>query len=360
MELHPSAVQLLDENGVFTDHANYPLALGHKEIRDLYKTMALVRSLDTEAVRLQRQGKMNLWCPVASQEAAQVGSAAALRVHDRAFPQGREFGVGVTLGLAPHDLLRVWKGEVLGGGWDPRESVLALYTFPIGSQAPHATGYAMGMVRDKVDGAALCYVGDGAFGSGDVHESLNWSAVFNLPVVFFCQNNQYAISVPFSRQSATPIFQRGSGFGVRSVQIDGNDLLACHAVVKAELERAQAGEGPALIEALTYRVGPHTTSDDASRYREAAEEDLWRGRDPIDRVRTYLLSSEIADQAWLDEVEADIREQTTAFRGECLSVTPPEPGELFDHTYAEMPSNLAAEVRSIAEFDLEATDWNRP
>ena len=253
--------------------------------------MVLVRRIDTEAIALQRQGELGLWASLLGQEAAQIGSGRALSPKDMAFPSYREHGVAWCRGLDPLRLLELFRG-VNNGGWDPEEHKFHLYTIVIGDQTLHATGYAMGIQRDTAeDEAVIVYFGDGATSQGDVSEAFAWASVYNAPVVFFCQNNQYAISAPQERQSRVPLYQRSSGFGFPGVQVDGNDVLACYAVTKQALRAAREGEGPTLIEAFTYRMGAHTTTDDPTRYRLASELETWRLRDPIERVRSYLARS---------------------------------------------------------------------
>src|SRR5699024_8242214 len=236
-----------------------------------------------------------LWPPSLGQEAAQVGSAHALAPQDFVFPSYREHGVAKVRGLDLNSLLLLYRGQE-HGGWDPREHNFTTASLVIGSHTLHATGYAMGIQRDgdvgtgdpARDRCVVTYYGDGASSQGDVNEALVFAASTGAPVVFFCQNNQWAISVPSATQSRTPLADRGTGFGIPSVRVDGNDVIACYAVTAAAVERAHSGGGPTLIEAVTYRMGAHTTSDDPTRYRTAAEEDQWRRRDPLERLRTHL------------------------------------------------------------------------
>src|ERR1700689_769754 len=295
-------IQILTPEGERTDHPEYPL--GDVDIKGMYRDMVLVRRIDTEAVALQRQGELGLWPPLLGQEAAQVGSGRALSPRDMAFPSYREHGVAWCRGLDPLRLLELFRG-VNHGGWDPEEHKFHLYTIVIGDQTLHATGYAMGIKSDGVeDEAAIVYFGDGATSQGDVSEAFAWSSVFNAPVVFFCQNNQWAISAPAERQSRAPIHQRASGFGFPGVRVDGNDVLACYAVTKHALRAAREGQGPMLIEAFTYRMGAHTTTDDPTRYRLSSELEAWRLRDPIERVRSYLARTGEADSSFFEEVKA--------------------------------------------------------
>jgi pyruvate dehydrogenase E1 component alpha subunit len=260
----------LTPEGERVEDSSYPLD-DDADIKGMYRDMVLVRRVDTEAIALQRHGELGLWASLLGQEAAQIGSGRALSARDMAFPSYREHGVAWTRGLDPMRLLELFRG-VTNGSWDPEEHKFHLYTIVIGDQTLHATGYAMGIQRDGADDeAVIVYFGDGATSQGDVSEAFAWSSVFHAPVVFFCQNNQWAISAPQERQSPVPLYRRASGFGFPGIRVDGNDVLACYAVTKKALAAAREGQGPTLIEAFTYRMGAHTTTDDPTRYRMASE-----------------------------------------------------------------------------------------
>ncbi|WP_326595153.1 pyruvate dehydrogenase (acetyl-transferring) E1 component subunit alpha [Streptomyces sp. NBC_01803] len=303
-------------------------------LREMYRDMVMVRSLDAEATALQRQGELGLWTPLLGQEAAQVGSAHALRADDFVFPSYREHGVAWCRGVDPMHLLKLFRG-VTHGAWDPDEHNFHLYTLVVGAHPLHATGYAMGLTRDGSDAAAVAYFGDGATSQGDVAEAFTFAAVHDAPVVFFCQNNQWAISEPTERQSRVPIFRRASGFGFPGVRVDGNDVLACLAVTRAALEYVRAGHGPVLIEAFTYRMGAHTTSDDPTRYRRAAEVDEWRAKDPIERLRTHLIRTGHAGDDFFSGVAAEAADLTHRVRREVRTMPSPGPEAMFDHVYAD-------------------------
>jgi 2-oxoisovalerate dehydrogenase E1 component alpha subunit len=334
-------IQLLTPEGERTDHPEYPL--GDVDIKGMYRDMVLVRRIDTEAIALQRQGELGIWASLLGQEAAQIGSGRALSPKDMAFPSYREHGVAWCRGLDPLRLLELFRG-VTNGAWDPEEHKFHLYTIVIGDQTLHATGYAMGIQRDTAeDEAAIAYFGDGATSQGDVSEAFAWASVFNAPVVFFCQNNQYAISAPQERQSRAPLYQRSRGFGFPGVRVDGNDVLACYAVTKKALQAARDGQGPTLIEAFTYRMGAHTTTDDPTRYRLASELEAWRLRDPIERVRSYLARTGQANSAFFEEVEAEAKELGVHIRDACRALPDPAPLALFDHVYTSANAILDAE-----------------
>jgi len=225
-----------------------------------------------------------------------------------------------------------------------------LFRSVIGSQTLHATGYAMGLQRDGSDGAAMAFFGDGASSQGDVNEAFVWASVFQAPIVFFCQNNQWAISEPLERQSRIPLYQRARGFGFPGVRVDGNDVLAVLAVTRAALERAREGSGPTLIEAFTYRMGPHTTSDDPTRYRLAAELETWKLKDPIERMKAYLSRNAMATGEFFDQVDREADELAAHIRAGCLALADPDPITLFDHVYAGGSSLLDEEREQLASY----------
>lgn len=342
----PGLVQLLTPEGERVEHPDWSIDLTDDEYRGLYRDLVLVRRFDAEATALQRQGELGLWASLLGQEAAQVGSGRALTEQDYAFPTYREHGVAWCRGVDPLNLLGMFRG-VNHGGWDPNSNNFHLYTIVIGAQALHAVGYAMGQQRSGREGAVVAYFGDGASSQGDVSEAFTFAAVFNAPVVFFCQNNQWAISEPTERQMRVPLYQRAAGFGFPGVRVDGNDVLACLAVTRGALERARRGEGPMLIEAFTYRMGAHTTSDDPTRYRLAAELEAWKLKDPIERLKAYLHKNGLADADFFAELEAESDELAKRVRQGVRNMPDPDPTQMFEHTYAE-PHPLVDEER--AEF----------
>jgi pyruvate dehydrogenase E1 component alpha subunit len=342
----PDLVQLLTPEGERVDHPDYALEISDGELRDIYRDLVLVRRWDVEATALQRQGELGIWASLLGQEAAQVGAGRALRPDDMAFPTYREHGVAWTRGVDPLHVISLFRG-VDYGGWDPTETGFNLYTVVIGAQCLHATGYAMGLQRDGTETATLAFLGDGATSQGEVNEAMIWAATFAAPVVFFCQNNQYAISVPIERQSRVPLFQRASGFGFPGVRVDGNDVLAVLAVTRSALAAAREGQGPTFIEAFTYRMGAHTTSDDPTRYRLASELEEWKLRDPIARVKAYLSRSGIAGHDFFDSVEAEADQLAARIRTGTLEMPDPPGTAIFDTAYAELPEEL---VRQRGEF----------
>jgi len=352
-------IQLLTPEGERVDHPDYPLDLSSADIRGMYRDLVLVRRIDTEAISLQRQGELGIWASLLGQEAAQIGSGRALGPDDMAFPTYREHGVAWCRGIDPVKLLELYRG-VSHGGWDPAERKFHLYTIVIGAQTLHATGYAMGIQRDGAVGnggdgkdsgeAVIVYFGDGATSQGDVNEAFVWASVFNAPIVFFCQNNQWAISEPLEKQTRIPLYQRARGFGFPGFRVDGNDVLACYAVTQKALQAAREGQGPTLIEAFTYRMGAHTTTDDPTRYRLASELELWKLKDPIERVRAYLVRTGQAEPEFFAEVDAEAKQIGARVREACRTMPDPPPLDIFDHVYAGPQAILQAEREQYAAY----------
>ncbi|MFE2555590.1 pyruvate dehydrogenase (acetyl-transferring) E1 component subunit alpha [Streptomyces sp. NPDC059352] len=345
----PELVQLLTPEGERVQHPDYDIDLSAEELRGLYRDMVLTRRFDAEATSLQRQGELGLWASLLGQEAAQIGSGRALRDDDYVFPTYREHGVAWVRGVDPTNLLGMFRG-VNHGGWDPSTNNFHLYTIVLGSQTLHATGYAMGIAKDGADSAVLAYFGDGASSQGDVNESFVFSAVYNAPVVFFCQNNQWAISEPTEKQTRVPLYQRAAGFGFPGVRVDGNDVLACLAVTRWALERARRGEGPTLIEAFTYRMAAHTTSDDPTKYRRDEEREAWEAKDPIQRLKAYMENEGHADAAYFEELEAESEALGKQVREVVRAMPVPEHMAIFDHTYADGHALVDEERAEFAAY----------
>lgn len=345
-------IQLIDPDGHRLGHPEYDPWV--QDVDDdmlvrLYEDMVVIRRIDTEATFLQRQGELALWPPFLGQEASQIGSGRALRADDFAFSSYRENGVAYCRGVDYADLVRVWRGNA-HSGWDPFEVNMATPQVIIGAQTLHAAGYAMGIKYDGADSAAVAYFGDGATSQGDVNEAMVFAASFQAPVVFFCQNNQWAISEHVSLQASAPLALRAPGFGIPGVQVDGNDVLAVLAVTRAALDRARNGGGPTFIEAVTYRMGPHTTADDPLRYRNPGELEGWAAKDPVARVSALLkargkltaeLEASVAAKA--DQVAADMR-------AACISMSDPAPLDVFEHVYSTPNSWLERQRNDYANY----------
>ncbi|MGA4840736.1 pyruvate dehydrogenase (acetyl-transferring) E1 component subunit alpha [Streptomyces sp. G45] len=354
----PQLVQLLTPEGERVSNPEYDKYVADitpDDLRVLYRDMVLTRRFDAEAVTLQRQGELGLWPSLLGQEAAQVGSGRATRDDDYVFPTYREHGVAWCKGVDPTLLLGMFRG-VNNGGWDPNSNGFQLYTIVIGSQALHATGYAMGVAKDGADSAVIAYFGDGASSQGDVAEAFTFAAVYNAPVVFFCQNNQWAISEPTEKQSRVPLYQRAQGYGFPGVRVDGNDVLASLAVTKWALERARAGEGPSLVEAFTYRMGAHTTSDDPTRYRREEEREAWKAKDPIARLKAHLEAEGHADEGFFAELDAEAEALGKRVREVVRQMPDPEPMSIFENIYADGHALVDEERAQFAAYQASFVD----
>lgn len=359
-------VQLLTPAGERVAHPDYDAwaaDLDGDRLRAMYRDMVLTRRFDVEATSLQRQGELALYAQCLGQEAAQIGSGHALAPQDHVFPSYREHGVALARGLEMTDLLRLFRG-VDHGGWDPAAHNFHLFTLVIGSHTLHATGYAMGVQRDGLvgtgdparDTAVVTYFGDGATAQGDVSEALVFASVNQAPVVLFCQNNQFAISEPTTRQARVPIAHRAPGFGIPSVRVDGNDVLATYAVTREALERARTGGGPTFVEAFTYRMGAHTTSDDPTRYRTAEQEEYWRQRDPIERLRLHLEATGELPEVFQAQLAAEADALGEHVRTTVRAMAAPAPRTMFDHVYATPNAVVDAEREWFTRYETSFAD----
>lgn len=317
--------------------------------RALYRDMVLTRRIDAEGFALQRQGQLGLWPPCRGQEAVQVGTTHALEPRDMIFPSYRETGVLLARGGRASDFVLAWRGEA-HAAYDVHRLKMAPMQVIIGAHTLHATGYAMGIQRDGADEVAVAYFGDGATSQGDVNEAMVFAASYSAPVVFVCSNNQWAISEPVGVQSRVPLAGRAPGFGIPSMRVDGNDVLACVAAMRWAVARARRGEGPAFLEAVTYRMGPHTTADDPSRYRDPEEVERWAQRDPITRFETYLRTLGILDDAHIAHVAAEADELAADVRAACTQARTRPAIEVLDDVYAEPHSALAEQRIAYAAY----------
>ncbi|WP_370646492.1 pyruvate dehydrogenase (acetyl-transferring) E1 component subunit alpha [Arthrobacter sp. zg-Y238] len=345
-------VQLVSPDGVRTPDPLYDRwieDIDGARLQELYIDMAVIRRIDTEATALQRQGELGLWPPLLGQEAAQIGSVRSLRSSDFVFPSYRENGVAYCRGVEVGDLMRVWRGNA-GAGWDPYQVNMAPTQVIIGAQTLHAAGYAMGITRDGTDDAVISYFGDGATSQGDVSEAMVFAASFNSPVVFFCSNNQWAISEPVALQAQVPIANRAPGFGIPSIRVDGNDVLAVMAATREALDRARSGNGPTFIEAVTYRMGPHTTADDPTRYRDSAELDQWRRKDPLSRLQALLASMGLFSDEFAAEAGRRADDVAAELRAACLGMPDPLPADVFAHVYSEPHSWLDRQQEQYSRY----------
>jgi pyruvate dehydrogenase E1 component alpha subunit len=317
------------------------VGLDREALRSLLRWMVFARRLDRACIALQRQGELTVYPGFEGQEAAQVGSAVALGSDDFVFPTFRELAAALVRGVDPVQYLAYHRGTWHGGPYDPHATRFGPICIPVATQLVHAVGYAMGL---RLDGAAACalgYFGDGSASEGDFHEAANLAGVFGAPVILFCQNNGWAISVPTAQQSRGEIWRRAEGLGFPGVLVDGNDVLAVYRVTRDARDRALAGAGPTLIEARTYRIGAHSTADDAGRYRDDAEVEAARATDPIARYRTWLLAAGHADDAFVADCEAEADERVRAIRDGIVAQPAPPAAWMFDWTYARPTTTLA-------------------
>ena len=358
-------LQLLAPDGTYgvqKEHQRYGEvidALSEDQLKTFYRDMARIRRFDIEAIALQRQGQLGLWVPAIGQEGAQIGSGYGVGHSDHIFPSYREHGVAITHGVELMSILKMMRG-VNHGGWNPEETRFHLYAIVLGTQVLHAVGYAMGVRLDgrvatgnkEDDLAVISYLGDGATAEGDVSESLLFAAVNEAPIVFFVQNNQWAISSNIEHHTKVPLYLRGEGFGVPGMRIDGNDVLASFAATKIHMDEAREGAGPFLIEALTYRIGAHTTSDDPTKYRDNEEVEQWKAKDPIIRFETFLRRQGVED-AFFDEVKEagdklakEIREQTFALPNPPLE-------HIFENVYSSEHPEIERQKQWLKAYEAQ-------
>ncbi|MDX3191448.1 pyruvate dehydrogenase (acetyl-transferring) E1 component subunit alpha [Streptomyces sp. MN03-5084-2B] len=353
--LLPSAapVRFVAEDGSRAErHGGYGEP-GGARLKEAYRLMVLGRRFDVQATALTKQGRLAVYPSSAGQEACQVAAALALEENDWLFPTYRDSVALVARGLKPGEVLTLLRGDA-HCGYNPVETRVAPQCTPLATQTLHATGLAHAMQRRGEDAVALALIGDGATSEGDFHEALNFAAVFKAPVVFFVQNNRFAISVPFEKQSAAEaLAYKGIGYGMRSEQVDGNDAVAVLAVLDDAVKHAREGKGPVLVEAHTYRIDAHTNADDATRYRDAEEVAKWREADPLKRLETYLKSRKSLSDNEIERFAADAEVFAQSVRDTLNAEPELDPLSLFDHVYAQPTRQLEAQ-RATLEAELEA------
>jgi pyruvate dehydrogenase E1 component alpha subunit len=336
---------VLDEYGNVDETLMPPLS--ETEIIRIYEAMVLSRTFDERALILQREGRLGTYPPILGQEAAQVGSALALSAADWVFPSFREMGVHLTLGYPISQLFQYWAGDERGQR-TPDQLNIFPFCVSVGTHIPHAVGAAMAARYRRDPAVAVAYFGDGATSKGDFHEGFNMAGVFQLPVVFICQNNQWAISIPLKGQTAAAsLAQKAISYGFEGVQVDGNDVFAVYRATTGALEKARSGGGPTFIECLTYRMADHTTADDAARYRSPDEVAAWRGRDPILRLERYMAKRGL----WNEEYGQEAKSRMTGTIDEAVrameSVPPPDAADMFTHTGATLSPRQAGQLKEL-------------
>ena len=342
-------------DGYFEDVGDQEVALDPSQLRSLYRLMALSRRVDRQAINLTRQGALGVFASSLGQEAAQVGSVFALQDRDWLFPSYRDTVGTFARGVDIVEILALFQGS-WHCGFDPNEHRVAPLTTPLATHALHATGLAMAARLRKDPIVALAFIGDGAASEGDAHEAMNMAAVFQAPAIFLVQNNQYAISVPIRLQThASAIALRAAGYGMPGVLVDGNDVLAVYAATRVAVHRARAGGGPTLIEAVTYRMEPHTTADDPTRYRSAEEVAAWAERDPLTRYLSLLRERGVIDDDFVATVDAEGETIAARMRDALFGGPGGDPCEMFDHVYETIPPLLQAQRDSLAR-ELAAAD----
>ncbi|MDO5618659.1 thiamine pyrophosphate-dependent enzyme [Kocuria sp.] len=363
VESRLDVVQLVDRSGERRANSRFdPWVedVDGQTVRSLYRSMFRARRLDEMATSLQRQGQMVLWPPLRGQEAAQVCSARAVGEEDYVFPSYREHAVILERGIPAGEMMTQFRGHA-ASSWKPSETKTHIYSLVLGAQVPHAVGYAMGITQDQrlahdagtpapPEAAVLVYYGDGASTEGEVHESMVFAASYDAPVVFFVQNNQWAISVPFSTQSRVPLATRAAGYGFEGVRVDGNDPLAVLAVTRWAMAEARAGRGPVMIEAETFRLGAHTTADDPTKYRRTEEEERWAQLDPLLRTKALLENEYGVDAQFFTDLEEETAQWITTTRAAILSGGPEDLDQRFDVVYAAGHPLVEEERRWYREY----------
>ena len=338
-------VQILMEDG--TLNGSPMPKLSNQQIVEMYKTMVLCKIFDDIAVKLQRQGRIGPYVTIRGQEASQVASSFAMDDSDWMFPSYRESAAMIARKVPLKNIFTYWMGDERWAG-DAANGNNFPVAIPVSTQIPHAAGVAFGakIKGDRV--ASLAFFGDGATSRGDFHEAMNFAGLFKLPMVFLCQNNQWAISVPRSRQTASEtIAQKAVAYGFEGIQVDGNDIFAVYKVTKEALEKAKNGDGPTLIECVTYRLSDHSTADDAKKYRTQEEVEFWKKRDPIDRLRLFLEKSGLWSKGDEEKLTRECEETINAAIKEAENAKPPSFEDLFKHTFAEMPWFLKEELEEL-------------
>lgn len=338
-------LSVLDEKGN-VDESLMP-SLSDSEIKKIYELLILARTFDHHALSLQREGRIGTYAAILGQEASQVGSAFAIEKSDWIFPSFREMGVYITMGYPIHMLFQYWSGDERGIK-SPDDLNIFPLCVPVGTQIPHAVGAAMAAKYKKDGIAVICYFGDGGTSKGDFHEGFNMAGVFKLPVIFICQNNQWAISVPRERQTASKtLAQKAYAYGFEGIQVDGNDVFAVYKATREALEKARNGGGPTFIECFTYRMSDHTTADDAMRYRTKEEVETWKSKDPILRLKLFMENKGL----WTEKYHGEAEEKSKAVIDEAVktaeSIEHLHPEDMFQYTYENLTPRQKRQIREL-------------
>jgi pyruvate dehydrogenase E1 component subunit alpha len=325
-------LDILNEKGE-ADEALLP-QLSDTQIKRIYELMVQARTFDHRALNLQREGRIGTYASILGQEAAQIGTAFAAEKDDLVLPSFRENGVVFARGQEMYKILQYWGGDERGL-IPPDGARIFAVSIPVGTHILHAVGAAMAMKYKGDKAAALAYFGDGGTSEGDFHEGMNFAGVFKAPVVFICQNNQWAISVPRSRQTAAKtLAQKAVAYGFEGIQVDGNDVFAVYKATKEALEKARGGEGPTLIECYTYRMSDHTTADNASRYRTKEEVEAWKAKDPILRLKLFMEKKGFWNEEYGKQLDTDALRMVDEAVRKAEAVEHPQPADMFAYTYA--------------------------
>lgn len=338
-------LEILDMNGD-VDESLMP-SLSDAEIKNMYELMVLSRTFDQRAIHLQREGRIGTYASILGQEASQVGSALALEKSDWIFPSYREMGVYLTMGYPIHQLYQYWTGDERGLK-APVDLNIFTICIPVGTHLLHAAGAAMAAKYKGDRVAVMTYFGDGATSKGDFHEGFNMAGVYKLPIIFICQNNQWAISVPREKQTASrTLAQKAYAYGFEGIQVDGNDIFAVYKTTKDAVQQVKQGKGPVFIECLTYRMSDHTTADDATRYRSREEVEMWKPKDPILRLKLFMEKKRLWTEPYQKEVEARSREIIDEAVKVAESLEPPHPRDMFTYTYKKLTPRQLKQMKDF-------------
>jgi len=344
-EFRVEYLQILDENG-HVDDSLMP-KLSDDEIKKIYESIILIRTFDQKAFNMQRQGRIGTYIQFKGQEASHVGCSLALNDDDWIFPMYRDSGMLIARKHPIFQILQYWSGDERGLIAPDGINNFPI-AIPVGTQTPHAMGAAWAAKLRKTKQVAVASLGDGATSRGDFHDALNFAGVFQLPAIFLCQNNQFAISVPVEKQThSSTIAQKAIAYGIKGIQIDGNDIFAVYKTVKEAAERGRKGQGPTLIECVTYRLADHSTSDDAKRYRSEEEHKKWEKRDPVDRLEKFMKRKGLLDDNYKEKVLQDSKDIIEADVEKFEQIKDQDPKSMFKYVFAKMTPRQEEEMEDI-------------